>query len=116
MTERYVKESDYKALEQKFEEARAKLFPYADAAEISGISHTGVYLIGDRASIKEYQRVKNIADQVDIWRRCFDEHVEFLKQKIDNLEDQVIELRIALDEEKAFSSLLSKVVKQKGQK
>ena len=58
------------------DEARRKLFPYADATEISGMSWNGFYLIGDKKSISELRRIENTAAQVEVYRAAFDERMK----------------------------------------
>lgn len=54
---------------------RQKLFPYADATEISGISWDGKYLIGDKASIKFFHEMKNRGEQIDVYKRAYDQNL-----------------------------------------
>lgn len=65
--------------EAALKEARAKLFPYADATEISGMSWNGFYLIGDEKSIKELRRLENRSSQIEIFKAAFDEKVATLE-------------------------------------
>lgn len=67
-------------------ELRAKLFPYADATEISGISWDGKYLIGDKASIREFHEMQNRGLQIDVYKRAYDESLEVLKARVKSLE------------------------------
>lgn len=59
----------------EIKELRAKLFPYADATEISGISWDGKYLIGDNASIRFFHEMKNRGEQIDVYKRAYDERL-----------------------------------------
>lgn len=54
---------------------RQKLFPYADATEISGISWDGKYLLGDKASIKFFHEMKNRGEQIDVYKRAYDQNL-----------------------------------------
>lgn len=54
---------------------RQKLFPYADATEISGISWDGKYLIGDKSSIKFFHEMKNRGEQIDVYKRAYDQNI-----------------------------------------
>lgn len=65
-------------LEAENSELRAKLFPYADATEISGVSWDGKYLIGDKDSIKFFHEMKNRGEQIDVYKRAYDEKVDAL--------------------------------------
>lgn len=56
-------------------ELRAKLFPYADATEISGISWDGKYLIGDKASIQFFNEMTNRGLQIDVYKRAYDQNI-----------------------------------------
>ncbi|NTG01838.1 hypothetical protein G6L30_17105 [Agrobacterium rhizogenes] len=59
--------------EAERDELRAKLFPYADATEISGISWDGKYLIGDKASIRYFHEMQNRGLQIDVYQRAYEE-------------------------------------------
>jgi hypothetical protein len=67
------------------DDARRKLFPYADATEISGISWDGKYLIGDKKSIAYFHEMKNRGEQIDVYRRAFDEHRAALEATCEKL-------------------------------
>lgn len=54
------------------DDARRKLFPYADATEISGMSWNGFYLIGDEKSVKELRRIEHRSAQLEQFSRAFD--------------------------------------------
>lgn len=54
---------------------RSKLFQYADATEISGVSWDGKYLIGDKASIKFFHEMKNRGEQIDVYKRAYDQNL-----------------------------------------
>ena len=71
--------SERTASEAALKEARAKLFPYADATEISGMSWNGFYLIGDEKSINELRRLENRSSQIEIFKAAFDEKVATLE-------------------------------------
>lgn len=68
-------------LEAERDEARRKLFPYADATEISGMSWNGFYLIGDSKSITEFRRVEHRSAQLEEYRRAFDERIAVEKAR-----------------------------------
>lgn len=72
-------------LEAQVSELRAKLFPYADATEISGISWDGKYLIGDKASIKFFHEMKNRGEQIDVYKRAYDQNLAAKDAQIANL-------------------------------
>jgi len=63
------------SLIQENKALRQKLFPYADATEISGISWDGKYLIGDKASIKFFHEMKNRGEQIDVYKRIYDQNL-----------------------------------------
>lgn len=72
--------------EAKNEHYRRMLFPYADATEISGMSWSGHYLIGDDKSIKKLREIENKSAQIDVYRAAFDENVSALKAKLSEAE------------------------------
>lgn len=80
------------ALTRERDEARARLFPYADDKQISGMSWNGFYLIGNDKSIKELRRIENDAAQIEVYRTAFDE-------RIAAAEAEVTRLRAALHKE-----------------
>lgn len=71
---------------------RAKLFPYADATEIAGISWDGKYLIGDKASINFFHEMKNRGEQIDIYKGAYDERVAAKDAEIDKLRKALSEV------------------------
>lgn len=72
-------------LEAQVSELRAKLFPYADATEISGISWDGKYLIGDKASIQFFHEMKNRGEQIDVYKQAYDQNLAAKDAQIANL-------------------------------
>jgi hypothetical protein len=73
------------ALTTQVEDLRRKLFPYADATEISGMSWDGYYLIGDRKSLDKFNSVMHRADQLEVYRKAYDEHVARLITQVEEL-------------------------------
>lgn len=78
--DRYVSE-----LKAEIAELRAKLFPYADATEIGGISWDGKYLIGDKASIRFFHEMKNRGEQIDVYKRAYDQNLAAKDAEIERL-------------------------------
>lgn len=74
-------------------ELRAKLFPYADATEISGISWDGKYLIGDKASVRFFHEMKNRGEQIDVYKRAYDERLAAKDAEIAALNAELAKLR-----------------------
>jgi hypothetical protein len=73
------------AKDAEISELRAKLFPYADATEISGISWDGKYLIGDKKSIAFFHEMKNRGEQIDVYKRAYDQNVAAKDAEIERL-------------------------------
>lgn len=61
------------SLVRERDELRARLFPYADDKQISGMSWDGFYLIGNDKSIKKLRQIENDAAQLSVYRAAFDE-------------------------------------------
>ena len=76
-------------------EARARLFPYADDKEISGMSWGGFYLIGNDKSIKELRRIENAAAQIEVYRAAFDERIADAEARIATARDEGMEMAAA---------------------
>ncbi|UIY28745.1 hypothetical protein LZK73_18640 [Neorhizobium galegae] len=72
-------------LKAEIAELRAKLFPYADATEIGGISWDGKYLIGDKASIRFFHEMKNRGEQIDVYKRAYDQNLAAKDAEIERL-------------------------------
>lgn len=75
-------------------ELRAKLFPYADATEISGISWDGKYLIGDKDSIKFFHGMKNRGEQIDVYKRAYDQNIAAKDAEIAKLREALESIRL----------------------
>jgi len=88
------------------DEARAKLFPYADATEISGMSWGGFYLIGDKKSIAELRRIENRSAHIDVFRQVFDECIAAEKERADAAQAALRVMREALDHAEAVMSIV----------
>lgn len=86
-------ESQAKALS----EARAKLFPYADATEISGMSWSGFYLIGDKKSIRELKRLEHRSAQLEAFSKEYDLRTEALEARALAAEARLAEAMKLLD-------------------
>lgn len=71
---------------------RAKLFPYADANEISGISWDGKYLIGNKASIRFFREMKNRGEQIDVYKLAYDQNIAAKNAEIERLRDSLSRL------------------------
>lgn len=72
--------------EKDLVEARLKLFPYADAPTITGLSWNGFYLIGDQKSIKELKRLENRSSQLEVFSAAFDERIKAATARAERLE------------------------------
>lgn len=68
------------------DEARARLFPYADDTEISGMSWNGFYLIGNSKSIGELKRIENRSAQLEQFSAAYEEAIAREKARIAELE------------------------------
>ncbi len=91
-------EAKVAALTADLAEARQKLFPYADATEISGMSWgEGWYLIGDRKSIDKFRSVMHQSDQLEVYRKAFDEYMAKAKSDLEALDRTAAALRTALE-------------------
>lgn len=75
-------DAELERLRREVEEARAKLFPYADATEISGISFDGKYLIGDKKSISYFHEMKNRGEQIDVYARAYEQRIAAAEAKL----------------------------------
>lgn len=84
------------SLEAQVSSLRAKLSPYADATEISGISWDGKYLIGDKASITFFHEMKNRGEQIDVYKRAYDQNLAAKDAQIAKLSEDAKDLREAL--------------------
>ncbi|MGJ4855534.1 hypothetical protein ACN6KF_001480 [Labrys sp. La1] len=82
-------------LRRERDEARAKLFPYADASEISGMSWNGIYLIGDKKSIAELSRIENTAAQIEVYRQAFKERLAVAEARATKAEAEAETLSLA---------------------
>lgn len=71
------------------EDLRAKLFPYADNNDISGMSWNGFYLIGDKKSIAELRRIENRSAQLDQFRVEFDRRINELRDALKKLAQEL---------------------------
>ena len=72
---RTMLESEIDSLTARVKELEAKLFPYADAHEISGMSWSGFYLIGDKKSISEVRRLENRSSQLEQYTSQYEERI-----------------------------------------
>lgn len=75
---------------------RSMLFPYADETQISGSSWNGFYLIGDKKSIKELDRIRNDATQIEVYRKAYDEGLLAAKHKNERLRAKLNAVRLAI--------------------
>ncbi|WP_421446316.1 hypothetical protein [Agrobacterium tumefaciens] len=88
--------STLESLQRENERLRQFLFPYADRTDISGISWDGKYLIGDKASITAFHEMKNRGEQIDVYKRAYDQNEAALKARAEAAEAEVKRLREAL--------------------
>jgi|GEM_PF-2263628 len=79
------------------ERLRQFLFPYADRTDISGISWDGKYLIGDKASITAFHEMKNRGEQIDVYKRAYDQNEAALKARAEAAEAEVKRLQAEID-------------------
>lgn len=75
-------DTELERLRRELSEAQAKLFPYADATEISGISFDGKYLIGDKKSISYFHEMKNRGEQIDVYARAYEQRIAAAEAKL----------------------------------
>lgn len=95
-----------KALERVSELERF-LFPYAHNKEISGISWDGKYLIGDKASISEFHSLKNRGEQIDVYKRAYDQNLAATTSRAEAAEARIAELEKRLaDAEKIVKCMV----------
>ena len=92
----YVLASTLEILQRENDKLRQFLFPYADRTDISGISWDGKYLIGDKASITAFHEMKNRGEQIDVYKRAYDENMAALKARAEAAEAEVKRYREAL--------------------
>lgn len=81
------------SLQRENDKLRRFLFPYADRTDISGISWDGKYLIGDKASIGAFHEMKNRGEQIDVYKRAYDQKEAALKARSEAAEAEVRRLR-----------------------
>jgi ribosomal protein S12 methylthiotransferase accessory factor YcaO len=84
-------QSRLEAVEAERDDARRKLFPYADATEISGMSWSGFYLIGDEKSISKLRQIENDAAQIEIYRKAFEERTAAAEARVEDLQKALAE-------------------------
>jgi hypothetical protein len=89
-----VAASDLAAKDAQIGELRSKLFPYADSTEISGISWDGKYLIGDKASISFFHEMKNRGEQIDVYKRAYDQNIAAKDAEIAKLREALESIRL----------------------
>lgn len=86
-----------KRLTRERDEARAKLLNLADATEVAGTSWDGFNIIGDPKSIREFQRLKHRADQLELYQREFKDRVVALTSERDAALAKVERMDAALE-------------------
>lgn len=91
------KDETIRQLSEERSELRAKLFPYADATEISGISWDGKYLIGDKASIRFFHEMKNRGEQIDVYKRAYDQNLAAKDAEIAALKEELVKANRDMD-------------------
>lgn len=74
--------ADNKALTAERDEAKCKLFPYADATSISGMSWNGFYLIGDKKSVNELKRIEHRSAQLEQFAAAYDADCERISAEL----------------------------------
>jgi hypothetical protein len=65
------------------------LFPYANRTDICGISWDGKYLIGDKESIAAFHSLKNRGEQIDVYKRAFDQNLAAAEARAHAAEQRV---------------------------
>ncbi|MCG7507106.1 hypothetical protein [Mesorhizobium retamae] len=75
------------------DEAKRRLFPYADATEICGYSTNGIYLIGDRKSIDAASKAFHYSAQIEEYRTAFNERIKATEAERDRLAAELAEER-----------------------
>lgn len=98
--------STLESLQRENERLRQFLFPYADRTDISGISWDGKYLIGDKASITAFHEMKNRGEQIDVYKRAYDQNEAALKARAEAAEAEVKRLRERLKPFSEFAGVL----------
>jgi len=73
------------ALVKERDDAKRKLFPYAEDKEISGVTWNGFYLIGNRKSVDEFNRLENRAAQLEVYRAEFVRRNEAAEAEVERL-------------------------------
>ena len=73
------------ALAGEVERLKRMLFPYAEDKEISGVTWNGFYLIGNRKSVDEFNRLENRAAQLEVYRAEFVRRNEAAEAERDRL-------------------------------
>ena len=76
------------ALQAENTSLRSKLFPYADSHEISGMSWSGFYLIGDKKSISELRRLENRSAQLEQYSTAYEERIAAAESRATRAEQQ----------------------------
>jgi hypothetical protein len=56
-------------------ELKRKFFPYGEATQICGTSWDGKYLIGDKESIRYFHEMQNRGEQIDVYRRAYEQNI-----------------------------------------
>lgn len=92
----YVLAATLESLLRENEMLRRFLFPYADRTDISGISWDGKYLIGDKESIRAFHEMKNRGEQIDVYKRAYDQKEAALKARAEAAEAEVKRLTAKL--------------------
>jgi len=73
------------ALAGEVERLKRMLFPYAEDKEISGVTWNGFYLIGNRKSVDEFNRLENRAAQLEVYRAEFVRRNEAAEAEVERL-------------------------------
>lgn len=73
-------------LKEENADLKRRLFPYTEDKEISGLSWSGNYVIGNRKSIKEVSKALHRSQQLEEYRRIYDDELKRLKDRISGLE------------------------------
>lgn len=78
-------------LERERDDLRRKLFPFADATEISGMSWNGFNLLGDEKSIKELRRLENRSSQLEVYTAAYEERIATAKAEAEKMRAALIQ-------------------------
>jgi hypothetical protein len=71
----YAAQAALATKDAEIEELKRKFFPYGEAKQICGTSWDGKYLIGDKESIRYFHEMQNRGEQIDVYRRAYEQNI-----------------------------------------